>query len=381
MRVHDALGVKASEAADLIKNPHDRSMWRYRSRLPGLDPTAEPVTLGEGGTPLLRSRLLPGHELFLKDETRNPTGSHKDRALALAATDARHQRARSLVVVSAGSTGLSTAAYASRAGLPAIVVVPADAPLPRTAPLAWLGARIIRVDAPIDPLIDEVNRLASNLGLYNASTVRAINAVQADAGRTIAYELADEPDGAPDCVIVPVGGGGSIAAVHAGFRDLLQAGRIGRLPRLTGIVPMQYDTLLHAFKDGPGKLGAFFDRPRPVGGPTMLSKIAHDHPPDGVHALEALWESGGDVIAVSDEQAVRAVAEIGAADGLFLEPSSAVILPALRQLSERGSLNRGDRIVALACGSGFRETATMLDFRPPSFPVIGLRELGPALAS
>ena len=364
---------------------NDRSlnsaMWRFRSRLSGLSEGAEPVSLGEGGTPMIRSRLLPGQDLQLKDETRNPTGSHKDRALAMAATDARHRRADTMVVVSAGSTGLSTAAYAAHAGLRAIIVAPAEAPVQRIAPLVWLGARVVRVEAPIDLLIEEVDRLAATIGLYNASTVRAVNPVQAEAGRTIAYELAEAPGGAPDWLVVPVGGGGTIAAIHAGFKDLLAEGSIGSLPRLLGVVPTRYDTLLHAFRDGPVALGGFFERPAPSGGPTVLSKIAHDHPPDGVHALEALWESDGDVIAVSDEEALAAVSEIGATDGLFVEPSSSVILPALRQFSARGGIRPGARVVALACGSGFRETATMLDFQPPELASVPLSDLDARLRS
>lgn len=355
-----------------------RSMWRYRERLP-VPAGVEPVTLGEGGTPLVASRLLPGIELYWKDETRNPTGSHKDRALSLAATHARHSGARSMVVVSAGSTGLSNAAYAAAAGLRGIAVMSAGAPPERIYPLHALGARLIAVDAGIDSLIGLVEGFSGRNGLYVASTTQSSNPVQAEAARTIAYELVEDLGRAPDVLVVPVGGGGTLGAIHRGFCELRDRGAIPSLPKLAGVVPSRYDNLRVAFERGIDNLDALLALPVPRGGPTVLNKIAHDHAPDGVEALRALRESNGLVLAFDDDDALQAVREIGRVDGLYFEPSTAILLPALRALQQRQAVRPGALVVALACGSGFRETNVLLDARPISIEHVGEAALGRAL--
>lgn len=340
-----------------------RSMWRYRARLP-VRPGADPVTLGEGATPLVPSRLLPGIALYWKDETRNPTGSHKDRALSVAATDARERGARTMVVVSAGSTGISNAAYAAAAGLHSVAVMSAGAPPDRIYPLHALGARLVAVDSDIDTLIRRLELLNGRHGLYVASTTQSSNPVQAEAARTIAYELVDDIGDAPDMLVVPVGGGGTLAAIHRGFCELRQEGAISHLPRLVAVVPSRYANLRRALADGIDTMEALLALPDPPGGPTVLNKIAHGHAPDGAEALRALRESDGLVLDFDDDDALTAVREIGSVDGLYFEPSTAILLPALRRLERQGQIEPGQLVVALGCGSGFRETAVLRDARP-----------------
>ncbi|MBW7922070.1 MAG: pyridoxal-phosphate dependent enzyme [Rubellimicrobium sp.] len=317
----------------------------------------EPVSLHEGGTPMLGSRLW--HGVWWKDEGRNPTGSHKDRALSLAAADARASGARHLAVVSAGSTGLSCAAYAARAGLSAtILFTPGTAPH-NLVPLQALGATLVEITTDIDTAIAALSALDGRHGIRVCSTTRAANSVQAEAAQTIAYEIVADLGHAPDQVVVPTGGGGTIAAIHDGFSRLRAMGVIDRNPRLIAVVPDRYDTLHRALKEGVDG-DAVFSLPPPAGGATVLNKLAHAHPPDGRWALAALRESGGQVITVSDEAALAAVPRLGTNEGLFVEPSSAVALVALDQLDRSGQL-AGTTTVALACGHGFRETAALAD--------------------
>lgn len=343
----------------------ERGFWGWRDLMPAPEGLV-PVTLGEGSTPLVRARGFAPVQLYFKDETRNPTGSHKDRPLALAASHAVARGARVMAVVSAGSTGLSNAAYAARAGLRSVAIMSAGAPDERVAPLAALGARLIEVECSIDEAIAALSQLHGRDGIYVASTTRAANPVQAEAARTIAYEIVADLGAAPDLLIVPVGGGGTIAAIHAGFVQLRALGVITRLPRLVSVVPDRYDTLARAHRLGIASEAEYLALPAPPGGPTILNKIAHDHPPDGIAALAALRDSGGMVLAFSQEVALAAVRRIGAAEGLYLEPSSAIVLPALEHLAAQDILQPGMVVVALACGSGFRETATLLAAGPPA---------------
>lgn len=327
--------------------------WRWLPLLP-LAASPQPLTLGEGGTPLVESRRWPGR-VWWKDESQNPTGSQKDRPLALAVADARGRGARLVAAFSAGSVGLSAAAYAARAGLPCAILMSDGVPEGRVAPLAALGARLLEVPVGIDEGIAALSRLGGRHGIYVASTTRAANAVQAEAGRTIAFEVVEDLGRAPDRIVVPVGGGGTVAAIHDGFAQLLAAGVTDRLPQVVAVVPDRYDLLARALATNVGSWEGFAALPPPAGGPTVLNKIAHAHAPDGVHALRALRESNGRVLAFSDEEALAAVPEVGASEGLYLEPSSAIAWPALRALEAENALV-GGVTVALACGSGFRET-------------------------
>jgi threonine synthase len=239
-----------------------------------------------------------------------------------------------------------------------------------------LGARLIAVDAGIDSLIRLVEGFDGRSGLYVASTTQSSNPIQAEAARTIAYELVEDLGQAPDVLVVPVGGGGTLAAIHRGFRELYDDGAIAGLPRLVGVVPSRYDNLCVALDRGIDNLDALLALPAPRGGPTVLNKIAHDHAPDGVEALRALRESNGLILAFDDGEALDAVREIGRVDGLYFEPSTAILLPALRALQTRQEIQPGALVVALACGSGFRETSVLLETRPIRIEHATTAELG-----
>jgi threonine synthase len=340
------------------------TVWAYRDRLPDVG-AGNPVSLGEGGTPLLRSRLCEDVAFFWKDESRNPTGSHKDRALSLAATHALSVGAKVMVVVSAGSTGLSNAAYAARAGLKSVTLMARGAPVERIHPVVSLGSRLIELDCGMDEAIEALRRIGGRDGIYVASTTRSSNAIQAEAPKTIAFEIADQLDGdVPDWILVPTGGGGTIAGIHRGFAELLAEGRIARLPRLVAIVPNAYDALRRALADGVSSWEDFAALPYGEDIPTVLTKLSHGHPPDGLDALEAIRATEGAALAFRDERAIDAVAEIGGVDGLYLEPSSAIVLPALRELVTSGQIRKGETVVGLGCGSGFRETFVLQSSRP-----------------
>jgi threonine synthase len=315
------------------------------------------VTLGEGGTPLLRSRKWP--DTYFKAEFMNPTGSHKDRPLSLAIGRAVSLGAKLITVFSAGSTGLSAAAYAARAGIPCAVLMSRGAPEGRLSPLASYGAQLVEVDADIDSGIRALTALAGRNGIYVASTTKSANAVQAEAGRTIAFEIVEALGETPARVLVPTGGGGTIAAIYEGFVQLQAMGFASHMPRLIAVVPDRYDTLRTALRDGVSE-DDFFSLPSPEEGPTVLNKIAHAHAPDGVGALGALRGSSGSVLAFSDEAALDAVPLVGREEGFYLEPSSAIVRCALEHLDANGGLDDGPT-VALACGAGFRETHVMLD--------------------
>jgi len=337
--------------------PAGEGMWRQRAWLPLAD-GHEPVTLGEGATALVPAVARPAHDglrVLWKLESLNPSGSHKDRALSVAVSVAKANGARTVFVASAGSTGLAAAAYAARAGLRCVVLVGADASERRLLPLRLAGATVMRAGGNVDDALDLIGELAKTHGLVDMSTRRSGNPWQAEGPKTIAYELAYELPEPPDVVIVPIGGGGTLASIHRGFEEQRASGEIDRVPRLIGTQPSGYQTLVRALADGlmtEAELRAAEQHDRPD---TVQVKTAHTFAPDGAEALAAVRASGGTVLAVSDEDALRGCLDLAQRDGLWAEPSSGVVIPAIEQLVADGLVRQGETIVGLVCGNGFRE--------------------------
>jgi threonine synthase len=356
-------------------------MWRYWRLLP-IDDPSQIVTLREGATPLLPSRSYADRAVFLKDETRNPTGSHKDRPLAVALTHARSLGAAVSFVISTGSTGISNAAYAARAGLRSVVIMTEGVPDERIYPMYALGSHVLAVAGDIDPLIDQVIDLCRAHHLYLSATARSANPYQGEGNKTIAYELVDELGRAPDWVVVPVGGGGTLAGLRRGFQDLIALGHIQRAPRLVGVVPRDYNALEVAFQRNLTQWEQVLDLPFHALPPSILVKLAHAYPPDGMEALEAARASGGFFISVTDEEALVAQDKCARDNGMYVEPSTGACLAGLDRLLASGDVATTDTVVALVSGSGFRENFLTMQRRPirkQSVPPDQLAELLPKL--
>jgi threonine synthase len=356
-------------------------MWRYRAVLPvPLD--VEPVTLGEGLTPLMRARTDTGCATWWKNEAINPTGSQKDRAMSVAVTRARWLGVGTVFVASAGSTALAAAAYAARAGVRCVVLVGEEASDRRLLPIALLGARLLRVRGTVDDALALLAEAVQRAAIHDVSTTRAGNPAQGEGPKTIAWEIFEALGHAPDWVVVPTGGGGTLSAIQRGFGELAALGRIDRVPRMASYQPAGYDTFLPALAERWETDAALREHALPSGPPTVQVKIAHTYAPDGAEALAAIRNSGGAALAVSDADALAGVGELASTDGLFVEPSSGGIVDAIRQLVGRGLIASSDEVVGVLGGSGFREldalsTSAHLDvaFVPDGDPVAYLASL------
>jgi threonine synthase len=360
---HGPLGFRYDYSSVQWDDRFRNNMWRYWPLLPITDP-AQIVTLGEGGTPLLRSHAFEGAQVYLKDETRNPTGSHKDRPLSLAVNHARSIGARTSFVVSAGSTGISNAALAARAGLQSVVIMSAGTPPKRVYSMFALGSTVLEVQGDIDALIDEVIRICHTQGLYLSSTSRGSNPYQAEANKTIAYEIVEELGDAPEWMVIPVGGGGTLAGVLRGFEDLQVLGKITRMPRLVGVLPQEYNALEVALARGLETWDEVLALPYHDLPPTILVKLAHGYPPDGMEALTAVRQTNGFFFSVTDEEALAAQQRCGHKEGLYVEPSTGACLAGLERLLASGHVAPTATVVALVSGSGFRENFVTMARRP-----------------
>jgi threonine synthase len=359
----------------------ESSIWRYRDLLP-VPRDVEPVTLGEGRTPLIRARLDVGAETWWKNETVNPTGSQKDRAMSVALTRARTIGLEAVFVASAGSTALAAAAYAARAGIRCIVLVGAESSDRRLLPISAYGAQIFRVRGSVDDALDLLDRAVRATGLHDVSTRRAGNPAQGEGPKTIAYEIVEALGRVPDWIVIPAGGGGTLAAIHRGFDELRAMGRTDRMPRLASFQPTGYDTFLPALEhgwttDADLRANAFVERP-----PTVQVKIAHTYAPDGAAALAAIRASEGIALSVTDDEAIAGLGELAAVEGIFAEPSSGGVVTAVRRLTADGLLGPDALVVALVGGNGFRELdavessmASLTEFLPDGDPVAFLTSL------
>ena len=309
----------------------------FADRLPVTDDTP-PLSLGEGNTPLVPSvafaRDLPGVELFFKWEGANPTGSFKDRGMVVAVAKAAESGARAVVCASTGNTAASAAAYAARAGLPCLVVLPEGAVASgKLAQARVHGAVVASVPCSFDRALGLVREASEVLGL---ALVNSVNPYRLEGQKTAAFEILDQLSSPPDAVVLPVGNAGNITAYWRGFCEALPP---DRRPGMFGV---------QAEGAAPLVLG------RPVEDPqTVAPAIRIGRPASWEGAVRAARESGGRVLAVSDAEILQAQARLAQEEGLFAEPASAASVAGVLRLAREGLL-RGV-VVAVLTGHGLKD--------------------------
>jgi threonine synthase len=337
-------------------------IWRFIDLLP-IDNPEQIVSLGEGNTPLIPANISAdlGIRAFWKWEGANPTGAQKDRGLAVAIAKGRVFGFDAAIIASTGSAGLSSAAYAARAGMKHAVLVSRGAPPARVVPMVVLGSAVFEVDGNIEDTLELLAAACNDLGAYETTTYRKANPYQSEGAKTLGYEIFLQLGAVPDWIVVPVGGGGTLGSIWRAFGDLRDLGLIDRMPRLVGVQPAAYNALQIAEQDGlstDAELRALTWAETP---PTVLVKLQHTYPYDGEEALAAIRTSGGQTCVATDEEAFAAQRRLGASEGLYAEPSSTVTLTAIEQLVASGTIAPGETVVGVLTGSGHRETHVLVE--------------------
>jgi threonine synthase len=325
-------------------------IWRYRRSLPV---SAEPVTLGEGNTPLLRARgLEPSGGLLLKNETVNPTGSFKDRPVAVAATVARELGLSGLLCASTGNTGVAVAAYAARAGLPAACVVPETTPAAKMIQIEAVGARIICVRGNYSDAYALAREAAENYGWANLTSTY-VNPYMLEGDKTVAYEIFQQlGERVPDRVLVPVGAGPLLAAIDKGFKELGVPS-----PQMVAVQAAGCAPIVRAFESGAKEVREWEHSVE-----TAASSIAdplRGYPEDGTRTLSVVRGSGGEAVAVSEEETRRAMIELARSEGLLVEPGAAVAVAAYWKLAVREEIREGETAVIVLTGHGLKDPAAL----------------------
>lgn len=347
-------------------------IWRFRSLLP-MAPDAVPVSLREGGTPLIKAKNiikeLGLRNLYFKNEGQNPTGSFKDRGMTVSVTRAVLSGARVLICASTGNTSASMSAYAARAGVVAAIVVPAGKVAAGKLVQAIIyGATIIRSEGAFDEALSITLETASHL--KNFAVMNSVNPYRIEGQKTLAFEVYEQLGyNVPDYMILPVGNAGNISAIWKGFKELKSFGITNDLPRMVGVQAEGASPIAKAFWKGS-------DAVVPVEDPdTIASAIRIGNPASAKKALAALRESDGMVLTVSDDEIVHAREMLASKEGLFVEPASATPLAALREIADR--LEKGASIVCVATGNGLKDQESIhadLDRAPPISDKNGLAE-------
>jgi threonine synthase len=326
-------------------------MYRLRELTP-LDEAEQPVTLGEGGTPLLELPRLAAHfgirKIWGKDEGQNPTGSFKARGLGMALTRARTLGARGFVIPSAGNAGGAAAVYAARCGLPCIVIVPRGTPPAAVAEAQIAGAHVFTIEGSIATAGRVVSRVAPLLGWFDLSTLK--EPYRLEGKKTIGLELAEQLDWRmPDVLLYPTGGGTGLVGIPKGYEELRAMGWLsGPLPRFFAVQADGCAPVVKAFASGAETTTAWENPTTHAAGLRVPSPFA------GRQMLRLLRETGGGAVAVGETAIEEAQRLVARTEGIWTAPESAALVAALARLKDGGEVARDAEIMLILTGAGLK---------------------------
>jgi threonine synthase len=326
-------------------------MERYRNFLP-ITPATPLITIGEGDTPLVRSRKLEREvgcgELYFKLEGCNPTGSFKDRGMVVAVARAMEAGSEAIICASTGNTSASAAAYGAHCGLKVFVLVPREnITLGKLAQALVFGARVIGINGNFDQCLQMVRRLTEK---HPITLVNSLNPHRIEGQKTAAFEIADALGQAPDYLFLPVGNAGNITAYWKGFVQYRQVGKTRNLPRMMGFEAEGAAAIVR---------GEVIERPE-----TVATAIRIGNPASWQGAIAARDESGGVIDCVSDDEILKAYRMLAAKEGIFGEPASAASLAGLIKSVANGLNLMNKRAVCVITGNGLKDTDAALKQSP-----------------
>ena len=339
----------ATSRASIAAGPS--SIWRYASLLPAQNDGA--VDLGAGFTPLVRADRLAAElglgELWLKNDTLNPTGSFKDRVVSVALARARELGFKVAACASTGNLANSVAAHAARAGMRHFVFIPADLEPAKIVTSAIYGDSLVAVDGSYD----DVNRLCAELASEHPTWAFVnvnLRTYYAEGSKTLAFETAEQLGWqAPDHVVVPVASGSQLTKIAKGFGELHTVGLLDEEPsvRVSGAQAEGCSPVATAFAAGDHYV-------RPVKPATLAKSLAIGNPADGIYALDAVRSSGGAVASVTDDEMIQGMILLARTEGIFAETAGGVTIATLAKLAASGVVRSDERVVAYVTGNGLK---------------------------
>ena len=326
-------------------------VWKYRELLPvGL--STEPVSLGEGGTPMHGAKTLASSiglsNLFLKDDGRNPTGAFKDRGSTVGMTVAVERGVRTVGTVSHGNMGTSVAVYAARAGRTCYIIATEGIVSARLLYLSVYGAKVIQVMGGYDSMYDESLRIAEKHGVL---FINCDNPFRIEGQKTLAFEIVEDLGwGVPDWVVAPLSSGGMVSALYKGFLELKELGIVQYVPRIAVVQPEDAQPVVSAFEKSEETIRRVNHEFT-----SIVRSLGNPYPPSGNRVLRLLRELDGTAMAVPDEEVTAAQRDLARMEGILAEPAGAIALAGLRRLIKLGKVNKDEKVVLIVSGFGFRD--------------------------
>jgi threonine synthase len=328
----------------------------YRDFLPVTDKTPV-VTFYEGNTPLILSRHvseITRCKVYLKYEGANPSGSFKDRGMCLAMAKALERNCKAVICASTGNTSASASAFAARAGIDCIVIIPkGKIALGKLSQAIMHGAKVFEVDGNFDQALDLVREIGEN---YSVEIVNSINPFRIEGQKTGAFEICNQLDAVPDFHAIPVGNAGNITAYWKGYKEYYEAKKISSLPKMIGF---------------QAEGAAPIVRGHPIPNPeTIATAIRIGNPASWKGAVAAAEESGGSISIVTDQEIIEAYRLVASKEGIFIEPASAASVAGLMKLAKAGKVPEGSLVVCILTGHGLKDpdNAILLGEKPVFIP-------------
>ena len=350
------------------------TMWRYRELLP-MGSHVEIPPLPVGGTPLWHSPGAGDHfglsDVWLKDDSRNPTGSLKDRASAMAIVRANEVGAEVITTASTGNAAAALAGLCASVSRPATIFVPADAPPAKIVQLLAYGATVFAVDGTYDEAYELCLEAGTEFGWYIRNT--GFNPYMSEGKKTVAFEICEQLGWqAPEVISVSVGDGCIIGALHKGLRDLLTLGWIDQMPRLGGVQAAGSNYLAFAWEEGENVL----TKP-PIEASTVADSIAVGLPRDRLKAMRAVNDSKGGFVTITDEEILSGLGELARRTGVFAEPAAAAAYAGLAGAVAEDLVDPDDRVVVLVTGTGLKDIQAASQAVQSRTPI----DVGPSLTA
>lgn len=370
--VMDFDAIKTHTPIETILNSRDNSIWRYLPWIPIESPIGDQTPMQYvGGTPMFKhpgSKAFGVGGLFIKDESRNPTASFKDRASAVVVQRAKELNAEVVVTASTGNAGAALAGISAAVGQRSIIFAPRTAPPAKIAQLLVFGSQVILVDGTYDDAFDLSIKATEEFGWYCRNT--GYNAFTVEGKKTASYEIWESLYHAQNSllvncddltVMVSVGDGNIISGIHKGFKDLFALGLVTRVPRIIGVQSEKSAAVSNAFHNNSEKI-------IPVRATTLADSISVDLPRDGVRAVRAASQTGGTYILVQDEEIVKAIPQLGKY-GIFAEPAGATAFAGFLKAVGQGLFTSTSTVIVMNTGSGLKDVNTAMKSVIPA-PII-----------
>lgn len=333
------------------------TIWRYKPLLP-IRPESPLPPLQVGGTPLYHAKPLATtlgiRHLWIKDDTRQPTGSLKDRASAVAVVKAYETGAKVITTASTGNAAAALSGLCASVNQPNVIFVPASAPEAKVAQLLAFGSTVLLVEGNYDDAFDLCLEAAQEYGWYNRNT--AYNPYMTEGKKTVAYEILEQLEWqSPDVIFIPVGDGCIIGGVHKGLKDLMALGWVEKIPRLIGVQASGSSSLYDAWEKGipPTEIKLIKTN-------TIADSIAAGLPRDRIKAMQAVRETHGAFVIVNDDEILKAIPSLARGSGVFAEPAGAASLAGAAKALSVGLVAPDERIVILVTGSGLKDIRAAL---------------------